>query len=94
MRLDEFDRLNLHDNVRYRGQLHSVVHINRRARTAYLRPAPGFGGLVGPISFEDIAGSVIHDPRGDGWGGILVSRPPVGSAPIDDDTTIEFLLVP
>jgi hypothetical protein len=91
MRLDEFDRLNLHDDVRYRGQLHSVVHISRRTGTTYLRPTPGYGGIVGPISFADISGSVIQDPRSDSWGGMLMSRQPVVGAPVDDDSTIEFL---
>ena len=54
MESSEFDRLDLFDIVRYRGQLYSVVRMNQRARRVYLRQAPGGGGIIGPIAYEDI----------------------------------------
>jgi len=93
MKLDEFNSLNLHDIVRFKGQSHSVVHLNRRAGSAYLRPAPGWGGIVGPISFADMWANVSVGQ----WETVsvptLVAAPPSASAPSDDDTTMEFVFL-
>lgn len=62
MQLEEFGRLNLHDIVRFQGQLHSIVHMNRRAGTAYLRPAPGWGRIVGPIDSGEILRVLAEAP--------------------------------
>ena len=74
MQLEEFNRLNLHDTVRYQGQLHTVVHLNRRTGKAYLRPTPGWGNIIGPVScgyvLRVLGQSPVSDP-------VLFSQAPV-----------------